>query len=73
MNEICCPLQDVTTGAGPYFDNPTNIEMLHDGVHDWVGGDMDELPYSAFDPVFYMHHAFIDFIWEKFRRHQEKE
>ncbi|XP_045173707.2 putative tyrosinase-like protein tyr-1 [Mercenaria mercenaria] len=46
--------------------------MLHDGVHDWVGGDMDELPFSAFDPVFYMHHAFIDYIWETFRKHQQK-
>lgn len=27
-------------------------------------------PLSASDPVFYMHHAFIDYQWEKFREHQ---
>lgn len=25
---------------------------------------------SASDPVFYMHHAFVDYIWEKFRERQ---
>lgn len=44
--------------------------MLHDGVHDWIGGDMGSVTVSAFDPVFYLHHAFIDYIWEKFREHQ---
>ncbi|WAR12635.1 TYR3-like protein, partial [Mya arenaria] len=46
------------------------IEFHHNGVHNWVGGDMADGSYAAYDPVFYMHHAFIDFIWEKFRRHQ---
>ncbi|XP_052818246.1 putative tyrosinase-like protein tyr-3 [Mya arenaria] len=46
------------------------IEYHHNGVHNWVGGDMADGSYAAYDPVFYMHHAFIDFIWEKFRRHQ---
>ncbi|XP_060586345.1 putative tyrosinase-like protein tyr-3 isoform X2 [Ruditapes philippinarum] len=65
-----CHFTDVTTGSEPFYDNINNIEMLHDGVHDWVGGDMDELPFAAFDPVFYLHHAFIDYIWEKFRNRQ---
>ena len=26
--------------------------------------------YAASDPIFYMHHAFIDYQWEKFRQHQ---
>lgn len=36
----------------------------------WVGGDMQSVASAGFDPVFYMHHAFIDYIWELFRRRQ---
>lgn len=31
---------------------------------------MQAVASSAFDPVFYMHHAFVDYIWELFRRRQ---
>ncbi|KAH3824746.1 hypothetical protein DPMN_126599 [Dreissena polymorpha] len=48
----------------------SNLEKLHDEVHDWVGGDMGYLGSAAYDPIFYMHHAFIDYIWEQFRRRQ---
>lgn len=27
--------------------------------------------FAASDPIFYMHHAFIDYQWEKFREHQD--
>lgn len=35
----------------------------HDNVHDWVGGDMGQVPVSARDPIFYMHHCNIDRAW----------
>lgn len=54
----------------PPEDNQCSLEVLHDGVHTWVGGDMGDLGLSAFDPVFYFHHAFIDYVWELFRRNQ---
>ncbi|XP_053390411.1 putative tyrosinase-like protein tyr-3 [Mercenaria mercenaria] len=41
-------------------------------VHDWVGGDMGIVLNSAFDPIFYMHHAYIDYIFEEFRNHQKQ-
>ena len=44
-----------------------DIEMQHDNVHLWVGGHMGRIEIAPFDPVFYMHHAFIDCIWEQFR------
>jgi len=68
-------LQNVTTGHDErrYYDNEHNIELLHDGIHDWVGGDMGKVPFSAFDPIFWMHHTFIDYMWEVFRKHQIKE
>ncbi|XP_053390941.1 putative tyrosinase-like protein tyr-3 [Mercenaria mercenaria] len=39
-------------------------------VHDWVGGDMGKISNSAFDPIFFMHHAYVDYIFEEFRQHQ---
>ena len=31
---------------------------------------MGDLGLSAFDPIFYFHHAFVDYVWELFRRNQ---
>lgn len=34
---------------------------------------MDETTTSANDPVFYLHHSFVDFIWESWRlSHQDR-
>jgi len=39
------------------------IEGLHDRVHMWVGGHMGQIPYAAFDPIFWAHHCMIDRLW----------
>lgn len=44
-------------------------ENSHNGVHRWVGATMAR-SWASSDPVFYMHHAFIDYQWEKFREQQ---
>ncbi|KAK3608049.1 hypothetical protein CHS0354_031035 [Potamilus streckersoni] len=41
--------------------------------HCYVGGntgDMSTLQNAAFDPAFWLHHAYIDYIWELFRIRQ---
>ncbi|CAC5409139.1 unnamed protein product [Mytilus coruscus] len=43
-------------------------ECYHDMVHRWVGGIMETGVSAAFDPIFWCHHAFVDYIWELFRR-----
>ena len=43
------------------------LEHHHNDVHKFVGGTMDKLDGAAFDPIFFLHHAFIDFVWERFR------
>ncbi|XP_052066080.1 tyrosinase-like protein 2 [Mytilus californianus] len=48
------------------------IEGQHNLPHEWVGGTMDVLNSSARDPTFILHHAFIDYVWEKFRQKQER-
>lgn len=41
--------------------------MLHDPVHRWIGGNMD-LPTSPNDPVFFLHHCYLDLLWERWKR-----
>ncbi|WAR13051.1 TYR3-like protein [Mya arenaria] len=47
-----------------------DLEFAHGGPHAWVNGHMRGLETAAQDPVFFMHHAFVDYIWEMFRIHQ---
>jgi tyrosinase len=60
--------QDVETvlGLGDFNDFTHQLEQLHNNVHMWVGGDkghMGDIPFAAFDPIFWAHHAMIDRIW----------
>lgn len=41
----------------------TFVEIIHGLPHVQIGGDMRDGQYSPSDPVFYLHHAFIDKIW----------
>lgn len=42
--------------------NSDSLESVHDQIHSLTGGggDMTYLDYSAFDPVFWLHHANVD-------------
>lgn len=40
------------------------LEFHHGDIHLWVGGNMAELNTAADDPLFWMHHANVDRIWE---------
>ncbi|KAH9495711.1 prephenate dehydrogenase (NADP(+)) [Bulinus truncatus] len=57
--------EDIMTSetSEPQYD----LEFHHAAVHVYVGGAMTRLDTAAFDPVFFMHHAFIDYVWELFR------
>uniref|UniRef100_A0A914D235 ShKT domain-containing protein n=1 Tax=Acrobeloides nanus TaxID=290746 RepID=A0A914D235_9BILA len=44
------------------------LEYTHGNVHIWVGGDMIEQTTSANDPIFWLLHSFVDFIWEMYRQ-----
>ncbi|KAF3274294.1 hypothetical protein TWF970_008044 [Orbilia oligospora] len=51
-------------------NNGASVESIHDGIHVWVGGPyghMTSVPYSSFDPVFFLHHTNVDrlfAIWQ---------
>ncbi|KAL4235030.1 hypothetical protein ACF0H5_006668 [Mactra antiquata] len=49
-----------------------DLEFHHNGVHRWIDGQMAMLVSSVYDPIFWLHHAFIDYIWEKFRDNQKR-
>lgn len=51
----------------PYSLNWFALEYLHTYVHLWLGGDMQIPRTSANDPIFYLHHTFVDLVWEAWR------
>ncbi|XP_060070626.1 uncharacterized protein LOC132550550 [Ylistrum balloti] len=55
----------------PNAESQYNIEHFHGRIHTFVGGHLGNLVSAAHDPLFYMLHAFIDYIWWRFRNQQE--
>jgi tyrosinase len=39
------------------------LVSLHDRVHVWVGGAMGDAARSPRDPLFFLHHCFLDKVW----------
>ncbi|KAH3776235.1 hypothetical protein DPMN_177655 [Dreissena polymorpha] len=56
--------------ARPTATATYDLELEHGGPHVWVGGQMRGINTAAHDPIFFLHHAFIDNIWERFRVRQ---
>ncbi len=59
-------LRDISWFVDPSF------EQGHGAVHNWISGVMGNLPNSPADPVFFLHHAFIDCLWEQMRINQHR-
>ncbi|XP_052232072.1 putative tyrosinase-like protein tyr-1 [Dreissena polymorpha] len=60
-------IADITNPNAP---EATNMEELHNDVHVYVGHIMSRIESASYDPLFYCHHAFIDYLWEEFRTNQ---
>jgi tyrosinase len=41
--------------------------ILHNPVHVWIGGDMGTAS-SPNDPIFFLHHCYLDLLWERWRQ-----
>jgi tyrosinase len=54
---------DDALGRTDWNDFTEAVEDIHDNVHGWVSGDMGVVGTSAFDPIFWSHHAMIDRLW----------
>ncbi|XP_055897259.1 uncharacterized protein LOC106051404 [Biomphalaria glabrata] len=44
-----------------------NFEQNHGSVHIYIGGSMSRLTTAPQDPIFFMHHCYMDYLWEQFR------
>ncbi|XP_069141199.1 uncharacterized protein [Argopecten irradians] len=56
----------------PTADSTYNLEYHHGKIHLFVDGHLSDLVSAAHDPLFFMLHAFIDYIWWMFRNKQEE-
>jgi tyrosinase len=54
--------QRQATGEGQLEETP------HDTVHGTILGNMGRVPLSALDPIFWLHHANLDRLWEQWNR-----
>ena len=54
----------------PYLNQTFDgtYEQPHDNLHGWLGADMADNAYTAFDPVFWSHHSMIDLVYEAWNR-----
>ncbi len=52
-------------GQSAVFYGGTLENSVHDGVHAAVGGAMANVELSAWDPIFWLHHANIDRLWNR--------
>ena len=46
--------------------------QLHNRVHLWVGGSMEPMT-SPNDPIFFLHHCFVDKIWSDWQAQQKQD
>ena len=46
-----------------YFNAQSGVNGPHGSVHGAVGGNMCCVPTAAQDPIFYVHHAYVDRLW----------
>ena len=62
-------LLEPTTYAGlmlrPAAERSSEFEKFHGGPHNFVGGHMADIRCSPLDPVFWMHHSFVDCLWQE--------
>ena len=50
-----------------------NAHTMHNQVHIVVGGQMGDVPSASNDPIFPLHHSFVDRIYEKWLRKYNKD
>ena len=52
-----------------FLDFQAQLEGLHNSVHVWIGGTMGQIPWAAYDPIFWAHHTMIDRVWRLWQLH----
>ena len=49
--------------AKTYSEFSQRCWRVHDNIHVWVGGEMQDPAWAAFDPLFWAHHTMVDRLW----------
>lgn len=59
-----------------YCDFEVQYEVVHNAIHYLVGGhqtySLSSLHYSSYDPIFFVHHAFLDKVWAVWQELQKR-
>jgi tyrosinase len=50
-------------GSTSYSEFMQRCWRIHDNIHVWVGGQMTDPNWAAFDPLFWAHHTQVDRLW----------
>lgn len=50
-----------------YTRYSAGLEQPHNGLHGWVGGTMGQIPYAAYDPIFWGHHCNVDRLFAEWQ------
>jgi tyrosinase len=50
-----------------YTSYSAALENPHNGLHGFVGGTMGIIPYAAYDPIFWAHHANVDRLFSEWQ------
>jgi tyrosinase len=54
---------DHAMAATSFAEFQSRIEAVHDSIHVWVGGIMQDIEWAAYDPLFFAHHVMVDRAW----------
>ncbi|GLC43502.1 hypothetical protein PLESTM_001480100 [Pleodorina starrii] len=54
--------------ASTHADNPDSMETPHNSLHVLCGWPLTSVSFAAFHPLFYMHHANVDRLYETYLR-----
>jgi tyrosinase len=49
--------------APDYYTFSPDLENPHNALHGWVGGTMGVVAYAAYDPLFWSHHSFVEYVF----------
>lgn len=79
LTDFCSPEGSSNSFGGQQFPNPIHggsphsvFEMTpHDAVHVQVGGFMGSFATAARDPIFWLHHANIDRLWNRWQDQED--
>ena len=59
-----------------FCDFEVQFEVVHNAIHYLVGGpqkySMSSLEYTSYDPIFFVHHSFVDKVWAVWQELQKR-